>query len=69
MSKASEYVRINKENNRPIFWVHREGKVNSEIIAWVSDGGNYERKSDTNLSPDEAIDLAHWIIDTFGEKE
>lgn len=65
MSKASEYARNYKELN-----FGRDDDLGCDIAAYVTKGGNLcITKGAGPINPKEAIKFAHWILDTFEDKE
>lgn len=68
MSKASEYLKVIKEfekAERPCLYVGNRG----DLVARVMNSGFLEVSYGAPIAPDTALKLAHWIIDTFGEKD
>ena len=67
MSKASEYAKAVQglQIKRPDVRVEDSG----DLVARVLNSGYLEITYRAPIAPDQAIKLAHWIIDTFGETE
>ena len=68
MSKASEYAKALKDFKaleRPNMRIG----VSGDVVARVMDSGYLEVLYEAPMPTDRALKLAHWIIDTFGEKE
>ena len=78
MSKAKEWARSSERvaAERPTwrsteteYCVNPHGISYSKITAYTDLDGDFRANGLTNLRAHEAIDLAKWIIDTFGEGE
>lgn len=70
MSKASEYARKFRENAKPEYKIMAVGNiVSAASVTW--DGKlHLDSTVITAITPaDRALELARWIIDTFGEME
>jgi transcriptional regulator len=63
MSKAGDYVKLWEQLCTPIKFETEEG----EMLAHVTKEGKLRVKR--ALTADEALDLAVWIVDVFGEEE
>lgn len=62
-SKASEWVRLNKEYER--LDKEYEFRAGDECVAYVDDDGDCVLPDATTLIPEEALALARWLFDVF----
>ena len=63
MSKASEYAKKYVQNTRPTLDLDTFGNVK------VIENGYLLTNIDHALTPEKALKLGKWILDTFGETE
>ena len=68
MSKASEWAKLEEQMQLQISQA-RIAKAESPGVVLISFGIAGEIAEQIAYSPDEALVLARWILDIFGEKE
>lgn len=71
MSKASEYAARRAVAGEPprFVWPASPEAYQPRIDAWVNQDGQFAITQVALTSPESALALAAWILETYGEKE